>query len=120
MPRSRGHDVVINCAAYTKVDEAESHEAEAYAVNATGVGNLSEASARSGARFVTISTDYVFDGHAATPYAEDQPRDPINAYGRTKPRARNSRSPPTPPAARSSCARRGCTAPADRTSRRRC
>ena len=80
----RGHDVVLNCAAYTKVDDAETHEAEAYAANATGPANLATACADLGARLVTISTDYVFDGRATTPYAEDLPRDPINAYGRTK------------------------------------
>ncbi|MFE6257008.1 dTDP-4-dehydrorhamnose reductase [Agromyces sp. NPDC057865] len=80
----RGHDVVLNCAAYTKVDDAETHEAEAYAANATGPANLAAACAGLGARLVTISTDYVFDGRATTPYAEDLPRDPINAYGRTK------------------------------------
>jgi dTDP-4-dehydrorhamnose reductase len=80
----RGHHVVINCAAYTKVDEAETHEDEAYAANATGPANQADAWAAVGARLVTISTDYVFDGAASTPYAEDRPRDPINAYGRTK------------------------------------
>ena len=79
-----GHDVVLNCAAYTKVDDAETHEAEAYAANATGPANLAAACADLGARLVTISTDYVFDGRATTPYAENLPRDPINAYGRTK------------------------------------
>ena len=80
----RGHDVVLNCAAYTKVDDAETHEAEAYAANATGPANLAAAGADLGARLVTISTDYVFDGRATTPYTENLPRDPINAYGRTK------------------------------------
>jgi dTDP-4-dehydrorhamnose reductase len=80
----RGHDVVFNCAAYTKVDDAEAHEDEAYAANAVGPANLASASAEHAARLVTISTDYVFDGNATTPYAEDRPRDPINAYGRTK------------------------------------
>jgi len=80
----RGHDVVFNCAAYTNVDEAERHEDLAYAVNASGPANLAAASAEHGARLVTISTDYVFDGTATTPYEEDRPRDPINAYGRTK------------------------------------
>lgn len=78
------HDVVVNCAAYTKVDDAEAEEDAAYAVNAVGPANLAAACARSGARLVTISTDYVFDGRATEPYAEDRPRDPINAYGRTK------------------------------------
>jgi dTDP-4-dehydrorhamnose reductase len=79
-----GHDVVVNCAAYTKVDDAETHEDAAYAVNATGAGNLAAAAARVGARIVQVSTDYVFAGRATTPYAEDTPRDPISAYGRTK------------------------------------
>ncbi|NUU04787.1 dTDP-4-dehydrorhamnose reductase [Leifsonia sp. C5G2] len=79
-----GHDAVINASAYTKVDDAETHEDEAYAINALGTENLAVAAARNEARFVTLSTDYVFDGHATTPYAEDTPRDPINAYGRTK------------------------------------
>lgn len=79
-----GHDVVINASAYTKVDDAETHEDDAYAINALGTENLAVAAAAAGARFVTVSTDYVFDGHATTPYAEDTPRDPINAYGRTK------------------------------------
>jgi len=79
-----GHDVVINASAYTKVDDAETHEDDAYAINALGTENLAIAAARNGARFVTVSTDYVFDGEATEPYAEDTPRDPLNAYGRTK------------------------------------
>ncbi|WP_374007772.1 dTDP-4-dehydrorhamnose reductase [Leifsonia sp. LS-T14] len=79
-----GHDVVINASAYTKVDDAETHEDDAYAINALGTENLAVAAAQHGARFVTVSTDYVFDGHASEPYAEDTLRDPINAYGRTK------------------------------------
>jgi dTDP-4-dehydrorhamnose reductase len=79
-----GHDVVINAAAYTRVDDAENDEAAAFAVNATGAGNLADAAALSGARFVQISTDYVFHGDASTPYPEDAPRDPLGAYGRTK------------------------------------
>jgi dTDP-4-dehydrorhamnose reductase len=79
-----GHDVVINSAAYTKVDDAETHEAEAHAVNATGPELLARAAVRHGAKLVTVSTDYVFDGHGTAPYAEDAPTDPINAYGRTK------------------------------------
>lgn len=79
-----GHDVVINASAYTKVDDAETHEDEAYAINATGTENLAVAAEQHGAKFVTVSTDYVFDGQATEPYAEDTPRDPLNAYGRTK------------------------------------
>jgi dTDP-4-dehydrorhamnose reductase len=79
-----GHDVVINAAAYTRVDDAESHEDEAHAINATGAGLLAAAAADAGARFVQISTDYVFDGAATSPYPEDAPRDPQGAYGRTK------------------------------------
>ncbi len=79
-----GHDVVINSAAYTKVDDAETHEDDAHAVNATGPELLAAAAVRHGAKLVTISTDYVFDGNGTAPYAEDAPTDPINAYGRSK------------------------------------
>jgi dTDP-4-dehydrorhamnose reductase len=79
-----GHDAVINAAAYTMVDDAETHEDEAHSVNAIGAQNLAIASEETGARLVQVSTDYVFRGDAATPYAEDAPLDPISAYGRTK------------------------------------
>jgi dTDP-4-dehydrorhamnose reductase len=79
-----GFDVVINAAAYTKVDDAETHEADAFAVNATGAQNAAAASAAIGARFVQLSTDYVFDGTATEPYPEDAPLRPASAYGRTK------------------------------------
>ncbi|HEY8914008.1 dTDP-4-dehydrorhamnose reductase [Lacisediminihabitans sp.] len=79
-----GHDVVINASAYTKVDDAQSHEAEAHAVNATGAQNLAIAAAEAGARLVQVSTDYVFDGSATSPYDESTPLNPISAYGRTK------------------------------------
>ncbi len=79
-----GFDVVINAAAYTRVDDAESDEATAYAVNALGAQNLARATAAHGATLVQLSTDYVFDGHATTPYAENAARDPRSAYGRTK------------------------------------
>ncbi|TFD09632.1 MULTISPECIES: dTDP-4-dehydrorhamnose reductase [unclassified Cryobacterium] len=79
-----GHDVIINCAAYTKVDDAETHEDEAYAVNAVGPYNLAVAASARHAKLVQISTDYVFDGSATTPYAENTPHSPISAYGRTK------------------------------------
>ena len=79
-----GHDVIVNCAAYTKVDDAETHEDLAYAINATGAANLARAAAANGARLVQVSTDYVFDGTATTPYPEDAQRRPVSAYGRTK------------------------------------
>lgn len=79
-----GHDVVINAAAYTKVDDAESHEDAAYAVNAVGARNLAIAASAVSAKLVQVSTDYVFNGSATTPYPEDTLREPISAYGRTK------------------------------------
>jgi len=79
-----GHDVVFNTAAYTDVDGAEGDESRAFAVNAVAVESLAEAAATHRAKFVTLSTDYVFDGMSTVPYPEDHPRDPINAYGRSK------------------------------------
>jgi len=77
-------DVVVNCAAWTAVDAAEEHEAEALAVNGRGAANLAAACAEAGALLVQPSTDYVFDGDADAPYAEDAPTAPAGAYGRTK------------------------------------
>jgi dTDP-4-dehydrorhamnose reductase len=79
-----GADVVVNCAAWTAVDAAESQEPAAFAVNALGAANLARASAEQGAWLVHVSTDYVFSGSAATPYAEQAPLSPRSAYGRTK------------------------------------
>ncbi|GAA0956036.1 dTDP-4-dehydrorhamnose reductase [Virgisporangium aurantiacum] len=78
------HDVVVNTAAWTDVDGAEAHEAAATAVNGDAVALLATACADAGARLIQLSTDYVFDGHGTTPYAEDAPTAPINAYGRSK------------------------------------
>ncbi len=77
-------DVVINCAAWTAVDAAEEHEADALKVNGDGPRVLAEACKVAGAWLVQISTDYVFAGDANTPYAEDAGPDPKTAYGRTK------------------------------------
>ncbi len=76
--------VVVNCAAWTAVDDAEAHEADALLVNGDGAANLAAACARAGAAMVQLSTDYVFDGHASIPYAEGDPAAPRTAYGRTK------------------------------------
>ena len=77
-------DVVINCVAYTAVDDCEDHEEEARLVNETGVKNLALAAKEIGAVLVHISTDYVFDGNGTSPYTEDEEVNPVNAYGRTK------------------------------------
>ncbi|WP_213450188.1 dTDP-4-dehydrorhamnose reductase [Rhizomonospora bruguierae] len=79
-----GHDVVLNAAAWTDVDAAETAEAAATAVNGDAVAALAQACAAGGAVLLHPSTDYVFPGDGATPYAEDAPTDPINAYGRGK------------------------------------
>ncbi|MGO3885779.1 MAG: dTDP-4-dehydrorhamnose reductase [Mycetocola sp.] len=79
-----GHNIIINAAAYTKVDDAETDEDSAYAVNATGPQVLAEAARQTGARLIQLSTDYVFSGTAHSPYPEDAEREPVSAYGRTK------------------------------------
>ncbi|KJK13553.1 dTDP-4-dehydrorhamnose reductase [Terrabacter sp. 28] len=84
MAAVEGHDLVVNAAAYTAVDAAESDEAAAFAVNAVGAANVARACSRSSARLVHISTDYVFNGIATEPYAVDHPIAPRSAYGRTK------------------------------------
>ncbi|WP_053847271.1 dTDP-4-dehydrorhamnose reductase [Streptomyces sp. NRRL B-24085] len=76
--------VVVNCAAWTAVDDAETREDEALAINGDGPRHLAEACARTGAVLLHVSTDYVFAGDAAEPYAEDAPTAPRSAYGRTK------------------------------------
>lgn len=74
----------INCAAYTAVDKAESEQDTAYAINAEGTKNLAVASKEQGARFLHISTDYVFNGRGEEPYKEEDPTDPVNLYGASK------------------------------------
>ncbi|MBY8343578.1 dTDP-4-dehydrorhamnose reductase [Streptomyces spinosirectus] len=77
-------DLVVNCAAYTAVDDAESDEERALRINGDGPGHLARACAAHGARMIHVSTDYVFAGDARTPYPEDHPTAPRTAYGRTK------------------------------------
>lgn len=77
-------DVVINSAAWTNVDGAETDEAGALAVNGTGAGNVARAAAERGAWTIHVSSDYVFDGSKRSPYLESDPVGPLSAYGRTK------------------------------------
>ena len=77
-------DVIVNCAAYTAVDKAEDNADLCDRLNHLAPGNLSEAAQAVGAALVQISTDYVFDGTAHTPYTEDAPTCPTSVYGRTK------------------------------------
>ncbi|MDO9316868.1 MAG: dTDP-4-dehydrorhamnose reductase [Gammaproteobacteria bacterium] len=77
-------DVIINAAAYTAVDKAESDAATAHAVNAEAPGVLAQAASAVGAWLVHYSTDYVFDGSGSKPWEESDPTGPLNVYGRTK------------------------------------
>lgn len=83
-------ECIIHCAAFTRVDDCESMEEQAYLANATGAGNVAKAAAKCGAELIHISTDYIFDGEGiledgkVRPYRESDSPNPINAYGRTK------------------------------------
>src|SRR5436305_3552721 len=76
-------DAVVNCAAWTDVDGAESQRAAAAAVNGAGAGHVAGAAAEAGVPLVHVSTDYVFDGRATEPYVESAPTNPLSAYGQT-------------------------------------
>lgn len=82
--RDSAPDVVINCAAFTRVDDAETAVAEARAINWGAPPVLAEAAASVGARFLHISTDYVFDGAGGAPYRTDAAVSPLNIYGQSK------------------------------------
>jgi dTDP-4-dehydrorhamnose reductase len=77
-------DVVINCAAWTDVDGAETAEEQAFAINGKGAGSVAAAAAEIEARVLHVSTDYVFDGGKGSPYVESDQPAPLSAYGRTK------------------------------------
>lgn len=79
-----GPQIIVNCAAFTNVDGCESQEALATRVNGDGPGYLAEAARACGATLVHISTDYVFDGRKRSPYTEEDPPNPLSAYGRSK------------------------------------
>jgi dTDP-4-dehydrorhamnose reductase len=78
------HDVVVNCAAWTAVDDAETAEERAHDINTVAPAVLARAAAEHGRLLVHLSTDYVFSGSARSPYAEDAATDPVTSYGRTK------------------------------------
>lgn len=77
-------DVILHCAAYTKVDDCEKNKDLAYKVNAIGTGNIASICSDIGAKMVYISTDYVFDGRKNTPYLEFDTPNPLNVYGKSK------------------------------------
>lgn len=77
-------EAIVNCAAYTDVERAEENEAAADLLNRLAPANLAAAAAATGATLIHISTDYVFDGRAHTPYTEQAPTAPLSVYGRTK------------------------------------
>jgi dTDP-4-dehydrorhamnose reductase len=77
-------DWIVNCAAYTRVDDAEREVDAAHRANALGPENLARAAIERGAALVHFSTDYVFDGRESTPYVEDSPRSPVSIYGKSK------------------------------------
>ena len=81
---ARRIDVIVNCAAYTDVERAEEDEPMAELLNHKAAGNLAAAAKATGATLFHVSTDYVFDGTAHTPYTEDGTPSPLGAYGRTK------------------------------------
>jgi dTDP-4-dehydrorhamnose reductase len=77
-------EVVINAAAFTRVDDCEAERARAMAVNGRAVGNVVAAALAVGARLLHVSSDYVFDGAGSEPYREDSPTGPVSAYGESK------------------------------------
>jgi len=79
-----GPDLIINAAAYTAVDRAESEAEAAWRINAAGAGHLAAAAAAGQARFVHVSTDFVFDGSGGGPYRPDHPTAPLGVYGASK------------------------------------
>ena len=84
MVTSEQPQVIINTAAYTKVDACETEERKAFQINALGARNLSVAASNIGAKILQVSTDYVFDGTGTTPIREYDPVNPLNVYGKSK------------------------------------
>jgi len=84
MISEKNPEAIINCAAYTAVDKAEKEEELAYRINAKAPGNLAKAAARHNLFLIHISTDYVFGGTGYRPYAEDDKKDPVSVYAKSK------------------------------------
>ena len=82
--QKRAVDCIVNCSAYTAVDQAEDEPERAYALNEEGVRNIARTAKTIGAKIIHISTDYVFDGKGSVPYTEDMPVNPVGVYGATK------------------------------------
>jgi dTDP-4-dehydrorhamnose reductase len=82
--REAAPDWIINAAAYTAVDRAESEAELAFAINGGAVANLARAAAETGARLVQVSTDFVFDGRSSSPYLTDAAPNPLSSYGHSK------------------------------------
>jgi dTDP-4-dehydrorhamnose reductase len=82
--REHAPAVVFNCAAFTKVDDCETKRDEAFAANGDAVGTIAAAAREAGAALVHVSSDYVFDGAASEPYAEDHTTAPLSVYGASK------------------------------------
>ncbi len=88
----RNPDVIVNTAAYTAVDRAESEPVKAYAVNAAGPAYLAQMARASGARLIHVSTDYVFDGNSDRPYRPNDRPAPLSVYGASNLRVKGVRS----------------------------
>lgn len=82
--QSTNPDIIINCAAMTAVDLCEKEKEMAYKINSLGPKYLAIAAEKTGAKLIHISTDYIYDGQAKTPYTEEAKANPINVYGQTK------------------------------------
>lgn len=82
--KDNGYYAIINCAAYTAVDKAESDKDKAYLINATGAANLAKAALAIDAKLVHVSTDFIFDGKHSEPIKEDDKPNPLSVYGATK------------------------------------
>ncbi len=77
-------ELVVNCAAFTKVDRCEAEPEHAFEVNGRAVEHVAAAAERAGARLIQLSTDYVFDGRGSAPYREEDPTAPLSVYGKSK------------------------------------